>query len=226
VSYIARQTEDTQTVWTSPDLPITVASGVTRTIWASFSGVVFSPALVTTTTGGTPSVVFTAFAHSAKIDLTGGTLGTTWSALSVAGRPVVDADAQSVMRSSSSGNSWTVRGPDISATYAPGQAAADGLAYWTVYHLATFEPRLDLTVSQQFPTQVARQIGDRVAVQVPRVNTTSWSDIIRTVSTTVSTNGAVWDTTYGLEPAGVPAAGTVFVLDTTPLDNASQKLGY
>ena len=225
VSFTTHLVEDTQTVWTLPDLPITVANGEVRTIWASYPNPTFNAALTYTATNG-PTVDFTGFASAAKIVITGTAGGNTMSDLHIDGNPATAGDAQSVFRSSAAPGDWTVRGVDIDASYAVSQAAADGLAYWTVYRLGSFEPRVDLEVSQMFPTEVARQIGDRIVVQVPRVDTASRSELIRTVSTEISNAGASWSTTYGLEPAGIPAVGGVFILDTTPLDNATQKLGF
>lgn len=212
-------------VWQSSDLPISVAVGETRTIWATYSDPTLSSVLDITSING-PTVNFTPFSQSAKIEIIGPVGGTTISALAIEGQALLSGDSQSVLWSSATAGSWTVRGADINATYVISAAAANGLADWSVNHLATYEPRLDLTVRQRFPTQVARQIGDRVVVQTPRVNTTSWSDLIRTVSTSISAGGSTWATTYGLEPAGIPLVGNAFTVNTTQLNDATSKLGY
>jgi hypothetical protein len=117
-------------------------------------------------------------------------------------------------------------GSQITGIYTVSLAAAAGLAEYIVRQSIAFDStvgRGDVTLTNTFPTQVARKLGDKVTV-TPALITAAYDAIVGTISTVISQRGSRWDTTFSLVPPGVP--GTYFTLDTDELTTSASVLGY
>ena len=201
-------------VWTSDEVPFTVAAGETRTIWATFSAPTIGAAL---TTVGTVTPTFTPFSGSAKIVVGPGTI----TAMTVSGSAAVAQSGTSAFYDSAV---TPIRsGQPYDAEYLPSVAAAAGLAEFIVRQSASFDrngrPRGDVTMTNAFPTIVARQLGDRVNVS-PLAVYVAYDATIETITTEVDMGAAEWQVTWRLGPDGVTNLGTFFVLGTSALGGA------
>jgi hypothetical protein len=220
----SRQLGTTQTVWESPDLPISVASGETRTIWASFADPVLSAALVYTATNS-PTINFTPFARSAKIEIIGPGSGTTISALSVSGRPAeANADQSAFI---DLGFNPPRLGPEIDGEYISSFANAYGLADFITAHSSMYwqNYRGSVRISQRFPFQVQRVLGEAVELVISEAEGGAVDYLLRNIATEVSLGGHAWDTTYGIFPIQFFNDLTPFTLGTSAL-GGSDVLGY
>jgi hypothetical protein len=194
------------TAWELEDVPFTVDAGMTHTMWASFDNPVMDQA-VAYTAAGSPTVVLTPFVTSAKIAITGGPTGSTISALSVVGRVAEQMAAHSHLRfdQTSIDTHGELRGSEISSDYFAQHATAEGLGSWVIYRYKDPKPRPDLTVENRFPSQVQRDITDRIALTFPRSSLSGKEYLIRSFRTDVMLNARSWRTTYQLESAPTTA---------------------
>lgn len=189
---------------------IGVAAGTTRTIWARWSDPAFEVTMpaadrVWETAGTAPTFTFTPFARSAKIEITAGTETTGVKALKVIGTNAPAADIASIADSSASSISTygLFRGGEVASDYLSSRANARGLASWYVRRYRIPRAKPTMQVVNRFPSQLDRDIGERVTLVYPDYN---WGGagkqfLIRGFRTSVSGSGSVWTTDYDLEHA-------------------------
>jgi hypothetical protein len=207
-----------------PNVPFVVKSGTSRTIALSAGNPVIR-ASFEILDDGAGSTGAGWFWRTGEVDFAPGADQTVSSIIADGQQLLPQADTVAVAKAGVS----TLRsfGADISADFVQSPAIAYGLADWHVNHLGSSPlPRLDLEVTNLFPTQVVRRLCDLISVSIPLVNPAPYSVLIRSIETTVDLGARQWKTTYGLEPSGIPIAGTAFVLNTTQLNSGSQLLGY
>ena len=215
VDYSLRVSDPPTTVWTSTEVPISLAAGATRTIWASFTDAVTGAALVSTSTGS-PTITPTFFDQAAKIVITAGGAATV-SALSVTGTAQRAVPASATYTGSSTLGTFV--GADT-VRFVSSPTIAASLAQRIVERHDGTIPRTSFTLTNIFPAAVARLLGDSVAVNIRRSRAAAYTGIVNRIDQTFSLGGAQWDTTIALEPRLV-AQSAYFTLDTSALDGAA-----
>ena len=224
-----------ETLWTYPELPLYIGGSATRTFWAGISDPAAEHEITYTFGYGTATVTPTYYGDGAKIVITE-TSGSAvkFTDLSIAGRPYISytsaisaALASSVERrdtgleratsvvitdSTSITDYGTFEGADRSSDLLANLSQATGLGDWVI--LRYKDPKVRPTIERQdeFPSMLARDIGDCVTVDFDLLDVSSTKYLIRSFRTTVDAKAATWRTTYQLEEA-LPA-GTWFTLDT------------
>ncbi len=181
------------------DLP---ALGST-TIWATWSDPALNVTAAATTASGSGTLVTTPFGDSAKIVLTAGAGGWSISSLVVSGQALEVRDTRSVLVSdAASATEYGTRfAPDVSSRYIESDAAAAGLASWTVYRYKDGPSRPTVTRENAFPSQLSHHVGDVITLNFPLLSITGRRYFIRSTTTTISASSTVWRTTYALESA-------------------------
>lgn len=202
-------------LWTSVDTPFVLQLNQTRSTWVDL-GLTLNVGLSATASpvGGLSSNV-AVFASSALITLTGTAAGgTTVSALSVTGRLVDQVSATATSTDATSTAAYgTMAGSDLDSTLIAGTSEGQGLADWIVYRYKDPRAKPSMTLQNRFPTQLQREIGDRITLSSVLESTSAREYFIRSLATTISTDGFTWQTTYELEEA--PATVSAFTVGGT-----------
>lgn len=208
-----------EVIWTAQTVPILVPANTMRTIYpdshvdraasitASF--VAYDDAPPTAFTGsiivsnsGARIEIHAAAAHDAYISsLT--LLGTIWH--------VVAADAATA----SATTIFPTYGgrrvkQEISSEFLVSTTVAQGLVDYIVWRYGAGRPRPTINVENRFPSQMLRQIGDRIALTFPKLSLSAKEYLITHLQTTVDINGRLWTTDYELEEA--PPTATLFTI--------------
>lgn len=195
-----RQQDDLPTVVWERGLPLRVNAGVTETVWANFDDPVFSQYLSYISVGAAPSSVsITPFARSAKIVVTAGAGAVELRDLSVVGNAAPVIDLGSYLAGD---DELGFRGGEISSDYIGTLGQAQALANYIVWRYGTLRARPSVTFTNRFPTQLAREIGDRITLTSAELSLSAVDFLIRSFETRVR-NGT-WETTYELEQAPPP----------------------
>jgi hypothetical protein len=167
---------------------------------------------------GISSSVFTPFSRSAKIEInTAG--GATIDTLFITGRPARRISEVSVIKEDLSVVAERYAGPDIASDFIANTAMAEGLAAWWVYRYKGGAARPDIMLENRFPTQVQRDITDRLSITFGLLGISAKQFLIRSFTTEVTMSALDWTTTYSLE--STPTALDLFTVDGT----AGQGLG-
>jgi hypothetical protein len=217
VDYSLRQPDVPGTIWESTEVPISLPAGTSATYWASFADGT-TGAVVGYTATGSPSVVMTAFNHSAKIVITAGGSDALVTELSVFGTVQTAVPASATYTTTSTLGTFV--GNTVSADFISSTPIAGSLAQRLVERYPGTIPRTSPTVTNIFPTAVARSLGDSISVNVRRVQAAAITGIVNRIDYHVSTAAAQWDTTFGIEPRSTVVTG-LFILDTSALNGAA-----
>jgi hypothetical protein len=167
---------------------------------------------------GISSSTFTPFSRSAKIDITT-VSGATVDTLFITGRPARRLSEQSVLIEDLSVVSERYAGSDISSDFIASPAMAEGLAKWWVYRYKAGASRPDIQTVNRFPSQLQRDISDRLSITFALLGIAAKQFLIRSFTTTVELQSKLWTTDYQLESTGT--ALNLFTIDGT----AAQGLG-
>lgn len=214
-------------VWTYPELPLNLTTTGALTIEATFDAsfnlsltqhyLLAGPPTFTHVTQGITSWTFILTPTGGSEDIA--------DVLQIHGQKINFEDA-TTYQSTTGPNGWVVAGDDIEAPWCQSLADANALALWNATRQsASFQARLQLTMENVFPTVVARNVGDLIAVTIALADPAAINYVIRTVTVSCDMAGLDWTATYDAEPAGRPLTGTAFIIDTSTL-NGSALLGY
>lgn len=199
---------------------LTVDASTTETRWARFDEPTFEQVLSYSIVGAGGTVTFTPFARSAKIVITAGVNALTVRDLKITGARALVTELHSALDEAPSSitDYGRLKGGDIQTDYLSSTAQAKGLAQWITYRYA--KPRSFPTVrfENRFPTQLVREIGDRVRLVAARLSVDQHM-YVRSFETRISEGGAIWTTDYDVEEAS--AIRNLFTLGGT----ADQGLG-
>jgi PKD repeat protein len=166
-------TPNTYTVWQQSPLPLEINTTNPRTIWVQFDDVVRNPVLNLAFTGSTPVTALTTFGDTAKLEISVASGTTTISALSIEGRLVRRAPAESYQKddATSQANGRGVRaGSEISGEYLGVLAEARGIADHVVFRYGDPQLRPTLTVKNWLPDQLDRDLFDVLSVTVSQLS--------------------------------------------------------
>lgn len=202
-----------------------LAAGQTLTIWAEWSSPATSVRSSYVATGA-PTVTVDAYARTARITITAGATAATVSAMALFGFPledfaytvqVVSEELDAASQTTYGLRSYRLRRPPsdpstrqtagamytgtISAELVGSVAAAAGLGSWLVYRYRDVRARPPVTMVNRLPSQLVRDVGDRVAVTSAQLSTAAAEFWIRGLETTIESHGATWRTSYDLEAA-------------------------
>jgi hypothetical protein len=221
-----------ETVWEG-NVPFTIDAG-SVTVWAgskremvrtrgratediTFDDPTFDQELTISGTGISSST-FTPFSRSAKIDIST-VSGATVDTLFITGRPARRLSEESVLVEDLSAVSERYAGSDISSDFIASPAMAEGLAKWWVYRYKAGASRPDIQTVNRFPSQLQRDISDRLSITFSLLGISAKQFLIRSLSTTVELQSKLWTTDYQLESTGT--ALNLFTIGGT----AAQGLG-
>lgn len=230
VDYTLRATDPaagTAVSWDAPDLPFSVPASSTVTLWVNFSDPI-SPGsgVLSYDATNAPTVSATFFARSAKIDITTGGSDSDFDLLHI-DAVSLPGTAETAYKSFST--SLPITASPITAPYVSSTAEAQALAYWWAgRYNGTEQPRLELAMEGNFPTQVQRNVMDLVTVGLAWVRTATYPCLIRSIHHEVDFSASRWTTTYSLEQASplvIGAAVPLLTFDTSTFNNGDH-LGF
>jgi hypothetical protein len=192
-----------------------VGASLTRRRWARFDDPSFSQTLNYEVAEGSATVNFTPFARSAKIEVIAGAGGVVLRDLRIWGRRALEAelDAGEAEDSTSITAYGELPGSTISSEYISAEPYADALAGWYIYRYKDPRAQPGPTFVNRFPTQLVREIGQRVTLTAAEQSLSAVQCLIRSFTTRVSESGARWETSYQLEE--MPAAVDLFTIGGT-----------
>jgi hypothetical protein len=183
-----------------------VPASSSKTIWAKFDDPAFNQYLSYTSVGVTPAAVtLTPFSRSAKITVTAAAGGMAeLRDLMVVGdsAPVVDLGSYLAEDATSISSYGRLRGGEISSDYLSNLDEAEALANYIVWRYSVPRGRPAVTFTDRFPTQLVREVGERITLTSSELSLSAAPMWIRKFETVIR-NGH-WTTTYDLEQA--PAA--------------------
>lgn len=183
-----------------------------------FTDPTFEQTLTVTGGAGLTSTTFTPFSRSAMIELTV-SAPTEITELFITGRPARRLSDQSVLVEDLSQVPERYAGSDISSDFIASVPMAEGLAAYWVYRYKAGVTRPDVTVLNRFPSQLQRDVADRIALTFALLGLTTKQFLIRSLTTTIDPEAQEWRTTYNLE--STPAALNLFTIGGT----ADQGIG-
>lgn len=200
---------------------IRVEAGETRVRWPRFDDPTFQQTLSYTLVTGAPTVTFTPFARSSKISIAAGGSAAILKSLRITGRRALPAELDDgvALDLTSQGQYGIVRGSPITSEYLLSEAYAEALGNWYIYRYKDPRATPGPTFVNRFPTQLVREVGDRITYTSSEHSLSGLECLIRSFSTEVTNDGAEWRTTYVIEE--VPAAVLLFTLGGT----AGQGIG-
>jgi hypothetical protein len=207
----------TATIWAGRNRRAPGAAPVRSTTDISFEDPTFEQALTIEGTGISGSV-FTPFSRSAKIEISTAT-DATIDVLFITGKPARRLSDVSVQAVDTSVVAEAFAGGDISSEFITSEAMAKGLADWWVYRYKGGVSRPDVTYVNKFPTQLARDITDRVSLNFALLGISAKQFLIRSLTTRIDLEAKWWETTYNLE--STPSALNLFTIGGT----ADQGIG-
>lgn len=208
-----------ETVWIADSVPFTIPAGTSRTIWpGALTEPIYDMSSSVTATNS-PTITFTAAGRSAKIVITAGGSDSAVTAVSLNGfrciaeTNVESAQAQDATSAAAPPTGYGERvGGSINSRWLPSVSLAQGLADSIVQRYKDPKARPPLTLINVFPTQLRREVADRIALTSSRLSFTAKEFLIRSFVTTV-TPGTLWETVYQLEEA--PTVQTWFTVGGT-----------
>lgn len=202
--------DDATTVWSRNRWQ--VPASTTKVRWARFDEPTFSQSFAYTVESGGATVNFTGFARSAKIEVIAGGSGVVLRSLSITGRRALEAELDGAESSDSTSISTygELPGPTISSDYISSEVFAEALGDWYVFRYKDPRAKPGPTFVNRFPTQLAREIGERVTITASEQSLSAVECLIRSFTTTVTDSGFTWRTAYQLEE--MPAAVLLFTL--------------
>lgn len=217
-------------LWEADNVPFTVDAGQTRVLWASLSAPVQNGSYLMTA-AGSPGVVATFFYESVKFTFTAGGSPAVIHALSVVGNALAAQQGTSTEQfdQTSIDTVGERRGADIEEEFFTSAPDAQALADWIIYRYKNGAPRPNLNVQNRFPSQLQREVLDRIALTASRLSISAKEFLLMNVQHDI-VPGLSWTSIYGLEQA--PPTDTWFKLDTAGrgLDDAGGgtegKLAY
>ncbi len=192
---------DSDVVWESRELPLTVDPLAELIIWANFGDPTFVPALSYTATGN-PTVNAFYFSEAARIVITAGVTAAVFTELTITGEAAPVADLQSMERydTSSIADFGIMRG-ELTSDLLSATAHAQALVDWYLYRYKQPKARPVMTNVNRFPSQLTRDVADRVTVTATVIGASAKQFWIRGFTTSITESGAVWRTEYDLEEA-------------------------
>ncbi len=204
----------TVTVWTHPDLPISIKAGTSRTVLAEFPDLVVGAAVSSTTTGS-PTIDLTSYGRTAKLVITAGGSDAIIKALTVVGRLASVPDVvKAVSEDSASRTTYGRRtGGSISSAYLASTALAQGVADHLVWRFKDPKRRPDLMRRNRFPSILAREIGDTIAYTEATLSVSARRFEITSLEGYCRNDMADWGVTYQLME--LPAQQNFFTIGGT-----------
>lgn len=211
VTATPRALEDTATtVWTKDSMWLSASQSKTR--WAEFEEPTFEQAVSYTVVSGSGTVTLTPFARSAKLDVVAGAGGFVIKDIVITGRRALLSDFGAVVRDDSSSQTQfgLLRGSEIESDYIFSEPAAEGLGDWYLYRYATPRAASGPVFENRFPSQLARDIGDRITYTASEHSLSGVEMLVQGFKTSINLSADIWQTEYQLEE--MPAAVTLFTV--------------
>lgn len=202
--------DDPSTVWSKEK--IWLPAGATRTRWPRWDDPTFELAISYDVNAGSPTVTMTPFARTAKLVIAAGGSNANLQNLKIRGRVArsVELDAGIASDATSQSTYGLLRGGDISSDYIASEAWSDSLAAWYVYRYKDPRARPPVVFENRFPTQLQRQVGERVTLTAAEHSLSGVEMLIASFQTEIRESGGTWRTTYQLEE--MPAAVSLFTV--------------
>lgn len=203
--------DDAVVVWKRSRIQVPASATVNR--WARFDDPTFFQALTYTVESGSISTVtLFPFARSARVRIVASGSGVVLRDVTISGRRALATEMDaSISDDSTSQTAYGIlRGPTIASDYIFNEAYAQGLGDWYVWRYK--DPRGNATPAfvNRFPTQLARDVTDRITYTSSEHNLSAVEFLIRGFETSVTDSGATWTTKYDLEE--MPAAVSLFTI--------------
>jgi hypothetical protein len=216
-----------QTVWTYPELPLSLPASTTRTYWVKFTDPVVDAEVVYAATGS-PSVVLTHFGTSAKVVVTS-VAAASITDLHIVGSPAVPASGVRVRTedAASIASYGRYTGTEINATLLATTGQVQGLADHMVFRFKAERSRPVATVVNLFPEILQAEPFEPINVTFSRLSLATKRFEITGIDLTVSGDRNTWRSSFQLQEApeqGNPPTG-FFTLNTDTLNSAA-RLGY
>ena len=146
---------------------------------------------------------------------------TTVSAFYLYGWRVPETDIGAVItEDETSQDDYGIYAETITADDLQDAPLAEGLGGWLQYRYGNPKARPSLTFVNRFPSQLQRDVSDRITLTFGLEGVAGRDFLIRSLETTVTQSGAEWMTEYGLEEAPTLDSST-FTVDGT----AAQGVG-
>lgn len=178
---------------------LTVPAGQTQDIWVPTSG----PAIIRLSFVGsspiTNGVTATAFASSILVHIPSSNAVVTYT-IRITGRLTLDDPSTSIGASDYSVVSVEMS-QALDLNWLPGPAAATGLANWIIYRYARPRAKPSVTIVNDFPGSLQREVGDRVTVSSSLLSLTNVPYFIRHLAGSISDGGAAVTMVFDLEEA-------------------------
>lgn len=202
--------DDPTTVWSRHR--IQVAPNATKVRWARYDEPTFERVWDYTTESGSATVTRTHYTRATKYEVAAGVSGVVLKDLKITGRRAlpVELDAGISEDGASQTAYGVLRGQPISSDYISSEAYAEGLGDWYTFRYKDPRANAAPTFINRFPTQLQREIGERITYTSAEHSLTAIQFLIRSFETEVSDSGATWKTTYQLEE--MPATVSLFTV--------------
>lgn len=219
---------ESESVWTAPELPLSLPAFASRTFWADFPDPVISASVVSTSTGA-PTVTLTNLGNSAKVVVTAGASASVTTALVVWGRPArqlasIRVRAEDAASITTYGSRYL--GSDITASLLTSTGLAQGLADHMVYRFRDPRPRPVVTLVNDFPNQLLAEPFEPVSLTFARLSLSARRYEITGQTLRVSADRNTWTSDLQLQEAPEQTTSPGFFhLDTDTL-NSTARLGY
>lgn len=212
------------------DSPVTVwqkekvwlPAGVTRTRWPRFDDPTFGAVVSYEVVAGSGTVTLTPFHRTAKLVIAAGGSNFHLRNVQIIGRRALEVELDASVRddaASQTAYGGIYRGNPVQSDYINSEAWSDALADWYLYRYATPRGNPGPTFENRFPTQLVREIGDRITYTSAEHSLSGVQMLIMSFETVIYDSSNIWRTTYQLEE--MPAAVTLFTLGGT----AAQGVG-
>lgn len=229
---LAELETEVRDIWRSPDAIVVNANEV-RVLWAEWNEPADGTAVSYVPVGNAPGVSVSAYFRTARIEITGNPAGSgEVRNLTILGRLTksydvsVDPVAEEQDTASQTTYGGVRTGKVVDSELIPSLAAAHGLASWYIYRYKDVRARPPVVMVNRLPSQLQRDIGDRVAITSAALSFSASQFWIRSMETTVEDSGATWRTKYDLEAA--PALVDIVMIGGTSAQGVGGTaiLGY
>lgn len=215
------------TVWTSPELPLSIPASTVRTLWADFTDPVLEAALVSTATGS-PGIVLTSYGTSAKIVVTAGVSAALVSELSITARPYQRVSGLRLRTEDSASITAYGRylGTEINATLLSGSGQAAALADHMVFRFKAPRSRPVATVVNLFPEILQALPFEPVSLTFSRLSLSAKRFEITGTTLDISSDRNTWTMDLQLQEAPEQTISPGFWTLNTDTLNSTARLGY
>lgn len=210
---------------TLPDatMPLTVPANTRRVLHFSF-GVPLGPTVVQDVayTSGSTTETLVVKGNEATLTLDAGSSDAVIYFIGLVASPLLPLpinDADEADQQAQFQDGVERQGNPINSPYVSAPAHASGLARWLLWRYATARARPEARVERNYPRQLAREVGHRIALNFARLSLSAKPFVIAGFKTDVSENSRMWSTGYRLEELPAVPTGGWFTLGSSALDS-------